>query len=791
MTPDFAASVRFLELIYPDHPWMLTAISVDKKSIEARTFPPSEREDVVPWLNLHRQKNLYYSVNQPIEAAREKRKLSKTDIDSVHFLHVDVDPRTGEDVEAEQKRIRDQLDTYKIPPTVLVFSGGGYNALWRLDTPIPIAQGSPSPEETISRAVDVERRNWQLELDFDTPDHCRDISRILRLPGTINRPNAEKIAKGRVPNLARIASVGGGTYSLSQFMATSVVATNSTASKSKVAENVQRIEALDSLKIPDKLKVIIAQGFDPEDKDWNGDRSNVLFYVCCELVRSDISDEIILGIITDSRFLISASVLDKGSGMMRYAIRQVQQARDKAHNPLLAEMNEKYAIILTYGNETVVMVENARKNEQTGHYEPAFQNFRAFKNRIKRYPSVQIEHNGKIKSTSAFEWWTSHPRRREYEDITFEPGLETPNRYNLWTGFAFEAIPGDKHERYLQHVYEVICSGNKEHYDYLINWMARVVQQPRTQSMVAPVLLGERGTGKSIFVNFFGALFEPHRYTASDIQELTGKFNAHIGQCIFVVAEEAFDLRDKRHESVLKERITGTTTGIQRKGVDTIRLPNYIHLMMTSNNERVVPAGDKERRFFVLRVSSKYIGDSNYWNALLRDQAAGGPANLLHFLRSIDLSKFDVTKVPRTKELREQQEHNLSLELEWLLEKLDAGMWFADGSAPWRGPIRKKKLHDDYRQYLQNLNARFVKGERAFHHFIISELPGTTDRQLRGKDPHDRPMVFDFPPLEECRKAYDKKRGWQGQWREIVTDLEEEQHDNVIDFEPGVKGPFS
>jgi hypothetical protein len=208
LRPDFEKSLEFLCLIYPNGPWMLTAISVDKKAIEARTFTgPGESEDALAWLNLHKNRNLYYSVNQPVESAYEKRKLAKTDVHSVHFLHVDVDPRTGEDVAAEQERILKRIEGYHIKPTLVVFSGGGYNALWKLSKPIPIADGSPSPEETIARAIDVERRNWQFELDFETPDHCRDVSRILRLPGTLNRPNAEKVAKGRTIALARLHTV--------------------------------------------------------------------------------------------------------------------------------------------------------------------------------------------------------------------------------------------------------------------------------------------------------------------------------------------------------------------------------------------------------------------------------------------------------------------------------------------------------------------------------------------------------------------------------------------------------
>ena len=204
---DFAASLSFLALIYPEGPWKLTAISVDKKAIDSRTFGPEDEDEAIKWLQLYEKRNLYYSVNPPTQEARDLKKCEKVEVARVHYLHVDVDPRAGEDVESEQRRILEQLLTYRIEPTVVVFSGGGYNALWKLLEPIPVADGGGTKDEIVARAVDVERRNWQFELDFSTPDHCRDVSRILRLPGTLNRPNAEKIAKGRTIALARVVKV--------------------------------------------------------------------------------------------------------------------------------------------------------------------------------------------------------------------------------------------------------------------------------------------------------------------------------------------------------------------------------------------------------------------------------------------------------------------------------------------------------------------------------------------------------------------------------------------------------
>lgn len=781
MTPDFQISLDFLRRIYPVGPWMLTAISVDKKAIESRTFEESEHEQVVAWLGLHRQRNLYYSVNEPIESAREKRKLEKSDVRRVHFLHVDVDPRTGEDVQQEQERILKRIQAYSPPPSELVFSGGGYNALWRLSEPYDVANNSPSVEETIRRAIDVERRNWQFELDFETPDHCRDVSRILRLPGTINRPNAEKIKKGRTPALSQVIWSTDASYSLSQFVGTPVVATNQSKGESRVSENVQRVESLDHVRgIPDSLRVIIAQGFDPEDREFNGDRSAILFFVCCELVRCGVPDEIILGVITDSRFQISASVLDKGSGMQRYALRQISRARDKAFHPRLAEMNEQYAVVASYGGRCMIMIQRSSGIE--------FQRKSEFFDAMDHEKIEFVNRKGKVDHKGVASWWFDQRRRRQFDRVVFEPGADTPGDLNLWRGFAVDPASGSDHLRYIDHLHENICSGNDEHYDYLIRWMARVVQQPRTQSMVAPVLLSTaKGTGKSTACMVFAKLFGQHSAVVDNPDKLTGQFNAHLANCVVVVAEEAFDLRDRKHDSILKEMITGAWRGVERKGVDIYRDPNYIHLMMTSNNERVIPAGDHERRYLVLNVGDGRIQDSKYFLAMNRDfcvtenlgsplRPSGGAAHLLHHLMGISLADFDVTKVPQTRALREQQEHALSAENEWLLQKLESGVWMS-GRERWEGPVVKEDLYQNYVGYAKLINLHRIQPYRTWHQWIVrtlsSEEHRVTDRQIMTSS-HARPSVFDFPRLDECRAAYLHRRGWQTyDWPAVLRSVDE------------------
>ena len=68
-------------------------------------------------------------------------------------------------------------------------------------------------------------------------------------------------------------------------------------------------------------------------------------------------------------------------------------------------------------------------------------------------------------------------------------------------------------------------------------------------------------------------------------------------------ADEAFFAGDRSHESILKALITEETLMIEPKGVDPFAVRNCLHLIMSSNNDWVIPAGADARRYFVLGVS--------------------------------------------------------------------------------------------------------------------------------------------------------------------------------------------
>jgi len=776
LNPNYDASLDFLEWAQPDGPWVLVAIAVDKTGITTRTF--SDRETAKGWLDeVGSTNNIYWTVNRTIRPMASKP--GRKDISSLDFLHVDIDPRVGHDLEDEQALILERLEDFQPPPSAVVYSGGGYQAFWRLQDPLKI-----DGEEDLYE--DAKRYNLQLERLLGG-DSCHNVDRIMRLPGTINWPDEKKKAKGRIEALATvIGQLTSLDYPLGGFTpAPQLQNTQGFTSKTvKIGGNVPRTEDLSTLPVSDLCKVVIAQGKDPDDPDRWESRSEPLFWVCCEMIRAEMSDEQIFGIITDPCWEISSSIVEKGSNAQTYAERQIERAREEAVNPWLRKLNDDHAVAIVSGKTRVIseaedILEGGRRRTRLLYQ--SFDDFRNF------YSNQFIEFlGGKDNETliriPVGKWWLAHTERRTYKGVVFSPGKTVSGYYNLWKGFGVEAIPGDC-GLFLDHIRENICDDSPEVYDYLIRWMATAVQFPAQPGHVAVVMRGRQGTGKGAFANTFGKLWGRHFLAVRDSEHLFGKFNAHLKDCVVLFADEAFWAGDKKREGMLKSMVTEEQMMSERKGYDAELSANYIHLIMASNEGWVVPAGVDDRRFLVLDVKDTRMQDVRYFAAITQQMENGGYEALLHHLMSIDISDFNIRKVPQTGALREQKMLSLAPEQSWWHAKLVDGRVF-DDQPVWPDYIFCTQLTYDFveaqRTWARNAHSSQVK----LGLFLRKAIPMMVKEQLWGEHPVvqvngdtkmvERPYIYRLPPLKACREFWDKTFGGPYVWPDIPEVLEEE-----------------
>ena len=155
IAPQLDVAVEFLQQWRPGGPWLLCAFHEDgePQALRAETADKA-REWIRYWQG--ESYNIYFHVN----ACRGSKKAEKVDVETFEWLHVDVDPKKDRDLREEQERILAMLqdhDTYGLPePTAIVYSGGGYQAFWRLAVPRPVGGDLKAIE-------DLERYNRQIE----------------------------------------------------------------------------------------------------------------------------------------------------------------------------------------------------------------------------------------------------------------------------------------------------------------------------------------------------------------------------------------------------------------------------------------------------------------------------------------------------------------------------------------------------------------------------------------------------------------------------------------------------
>lgn len=261
--------------------------------------------------------------------------------------------------------------------------------------------------------------------------------------------------------------------------------------------------------------------------------------------------------------------------------------------------------------------------------------------------------------------WLLSPLSRRYDGFVFDPEHEHDGRYNLWKGFAVQPEVGLNHQRYIDHVYNNICDGKDDLYYWVMTWMAEIVQHPGQLSGTSLVLRGEEGTGKGVMLRNFGSLFGQHYKHITNRQNIVGNFNSMLSDAVFVYADEALYAGDRQMEGRLKALVTEPTLTIELKGINPFVVKNCVHLAMSSNHERVVPAGVDARRWAVLDVGNKNQRDRAYFEAIQDElNFNNGLSHLLQFLLDWDCSVANTNIVPETDALKSQKAMSLERHIE-------------------------------------------------------------------------------------------------------------------------------
>lgn len=599
--------------------------------------------------------NVYYTVNavQP----ELNKKPAKADIVGYRFAHVDVDPPKGSAGwrADERDRIFEQIISGPRKPHVVIWSGNGWQALYRLST-----------DDADEEQLEAINRGLIAFCGGDKGTHNAD--RLLRVPGLINYPSELKRKWGRTDQQSFIKFIDeADSYNAADLLCAFPPPSDPSQARKEIELGEVLSITADDLGLPEDayLRKLIEH---PEGND----RSSDIFHFACEALKQGFTTDQVAGVLLNGDNPISEHCFDQPDPE-RAARRAITAALKEDEVRVLARAHErererasaagedarpsdetKLWILETMLRDCVLLEEGAMVADVT---RPGMllssSDFRASTAASIMHVMVAGKNNSQRKSKKKVaEIWLEHPARRTVATTTFRPGAQLittdPNgksALNTWRGYRFRSPPdnwAEIAEPFVEHVRWLW--GNDA--DLFLDWLAHLAQKPGELPSIAWLHIAQRtGMGRNWIASVLGRVFVGYAALAFDLSgTLRNGYNGLLaGKVLAVVDEidEGSGTRKYQVQQELKQLVTEETRTINPKyGRQHVEF-NVCRWLIFSNSTTALPLEDDDRRFCVVQCNEGPKGQQYYSHLYkLRDQP-DFIASVAEYLSRRDISNFN------------------------------------------------------------------------------------------------------------------------------------------------------
>lgn len=328
---------------------------------------------------------------------------------------------------------------------------------------------------------------------------------------------------------------------------------------------------------------------------------------------------------------------------------------------ILSKLNEKYIQVVISGSHRILIKKPCLINGWKYSFEKLSEFLHYFSNL------------DKVAGMNQGEAWLCWSGKIFYPDgVGYYPSLKPDQLpdgvFNLYPGFACEAVSGDI-SLILYHIKNVLCGGDEKASEYVLDWLAHLVQKPQCKPSVAILLKGIEGTGKGTIYRLLHKILGANSVQLNGHSLLTGRFNSILSGKTLIFCDEV-DLKNKKVFDKIKSIISEEYCVMELKGMEATIVNNFARFIFASNHEQILLAGSRERRFLVLEPSSEKVGDLEYWGKLYDLIENDGGKFFLDFLLKRNIEYFNPYLAPITLALIDEKLASLRPSQSFLYEEL-------------------------------------------------------------------------------------------------------------------------
>ena len=198
-----------------------------------------------------------------------------------------------------------------------------------------------------------------------------------------------------------------------------------------------------------------------------------------------------------------------------------------------------------------------------------------------------------------------------------------------------------------EHIYEIMCGGDSEKYEYLLNWYARMLQKPNEQGGSVIAFQGAQGAGKNTLSDVLCKILGNGALDIANGNLIFGNFNFVLADKVYVNFNEAIFSGDRKGQAQFKTITTESHIVINRKNKDEMKIKNTLHLSLISNHEALAPMDAGDRRIAMFDALDTKVGKQEYFTELYDEIKNGGTEHFAYELLNRDISGFRPSALPK------------------------------------------------------------------------------------------------------------------------------------------------
>lgn len=563
---------------------------------------------------------VYFSINAVRPGLTTKA--TKRDIVAVRYAHVDIDPP--------------KAGTWDKPgvlaalmaqgPSVVIDSGNGLQGLWAL-----------TPGATVDQ---VETINKGLIQRFNADKGTWNVDRVFRMPGTINWPNALKIAAGREPVLATLLHQSNVQYDAASLLAHFPYVP---PVKERGSDEIDLID-FEIIDLPARASTTTQ---DLVHRPLGQDRSVDVSRAVTAMARDGFTDAEIMGVILNPALAISGHCLDQHDPE-RAARRKCSLAAAHRFDPEAAFPDDLPDFETLSASVPAMLAEPPAmtKARVSGYGLRKSAAFLGIADQMDHFKGctyiVQSDRvlmpNGMEISQSRFDVvrgghlfamddindkteksaWTAFLKNSAYmpptaDAVCFRPELApfemvedgTWTLVNTYQPITTPRKEGDP-EPFLRHL-RTLFPVERDRL-ILLSYMASLVQNPGVKFQWWPVIQGAKGNGKTLLLNVMSFCIGEQYSHLPNTSKMTRNginFNGWLKGKLFLGMDEIYSAHRRDFLEEFKPYVTNRRLTIEAKGVDEYTGDNRANGMMLTNHKDGVPIDKDERRYAVFFTSQQ------------------------------------------------------------------------------------------------------------------------------------------------------------------------------------------